>query len=31
LVLFDHIEMFYDPVRWQGSIGDLSPVEIERG
>jgi len=29
-VLFDHIEMFYDPVRRQSSIGDLSPVEIER-
>ncbi len=28
--VFDYIEMFYNPVRWHGSAGDLSPVEFER-
>lgn len=28
--VFDYIEMFYNPNRRHGSIGDLSPVEFER-
>ena len=29
-VMFDHIEMFYNPKRRHSSSGDLSPVEFER-
>ncbi|KOR44867.1 transposase, partial [Xanthomonas oryzae] len=29
-LLFDYIEMFYNPKRRHGSTGDLSPVEFER-
>ena len=28
--VFDYIEMFYNPKRRHGSIGDLSPVEFEK-
>ena len=28
--IFDYIEMFYNPVRRHGHIGNLSPVEFER-
>ncbi|WP_143707201.1 IS3 family transposase, partial [Xanthomonas oryzae] len=28
--VFDDIEMFYNPQRRHGSIGNLSPVEFER-
>jgi transposase InsO family protein len=28
--VFNCIEMFYNPVRWHGSAGDLAPVEFER-
>lgn len=28
--VFDYIEMFYNPIRRHGFVGDLSPVEFER-
>jgi putative transposase len=28
--IFDYIEMFYNPVRRHGHVGNLSPVEFER-
>lgn len=28
--VFDYIEMFYNPVRRHGFVGDLLPVEFER-
>ncbi len=28
--IFDYIEMFYNPVRRHGHIGNLSPVDFER-
>jgi transposase InsO family protein len=28
--VFDYIQMFYNPVRRHGSVGNLSPVEFER-
>ncbi|PRG46336.1 hypothetical protein C6V06_28730 [Burkholderia gladioli] len=28
--VFDYIEMFYNPIRRHGFVGDISPVEFER-
>ena len=28
--VFDYIEMFYNPIRRHGFVGDVSPVEFER-
>lgn len=28
--IFDYIEMFYNPVRRYGHVGNVSPVEFER-
>ncbi|HEY3307516.1 MAG TPA: IS3 family transposase, partial [Desulfuromonadaceae bacterium] len=28
--IFDYIEMFYNPVRRHGHVGNVSPVEFER-